>query len=74
MSMLTHKGIDTQLPLARAYDEAWAHYEARCLWNVRRVAHPTMEDAKNVARHLRQHGDMNARRLASRIESAARAA
>lgn len=69
-----HSGVDPKLALMRAYDEAWTLYEARCLWNIRRVAHPTMEEARNVARHLRQHGDMNARRLATRIESAAGAA
>lgn len=65
---------DGSLPLAKAYDEAWERYEARCLWNVRRVPSPTPEDALHVARCLRQNGDMTARRLSTRLEAAAHAA
>src|SRR3546814_5699528 len=39
--------------LADAYDQAWSRYEARCLWNVQRVAQPTAEDARDVAQRLR---------------------
>ena len=60
--------------LTKVYDEAWRLYEARCLWNVNRVAYPTAEDAKDVARRLREHGDMRARRLATQIEGEAGAA
>lgn len=57
--------------LVEAYNQAWARYEARCLWNVRRVAQPTAEDARDVAQRLRQYGDMSARRLAARIDGEA---
>lgn len=60
--------------LAQAYDQAWVRYEARCLWNVRRAARPTPEDARDVAQRLRQYGDMSARRLATRIDGEANAA
>lgn len=59
--------------LAESY-QAWARYEARCLWNVRRVAQPAAEDARDVAQRIRQYGDMSARRLATRIDSKANAA
>ena len=54
--------------LMEAYNQAWDRYEARCLWNVRRFDHPTVDDARHVAQRLRQHGDMNARRLANHID------
>lgn len=74
MSLPEHSKLAVGPSLTRAYDQAWALYEARCLWNVRRVAHPTPEDARDVARRLRQYGDMTARRLATRIEAEAGAA
>ena len=61
-------------PLERGYAEAWDRYEARCLWNIRRAEKPTADDARIVAACLRENGDMEARRLASRIEDACRAA
>lgn len=69
-----HGIVEASPSLVQAYDQAWARYEARCLWNVRRVAHPTLEDARDVAERLRQYGDMSARRLATQIESEASAA
>lgn len=56
--------------LIKHYNKAWDLYEARCLWNVRRETHPSPQQARFIANKLRQHGDMNARKLASRIESA----
>ncbi len=68
-----HNKMGVRPSLTRAYDEAWALYEARCLWNVRRVVHPTPDDARDVAHRLRQYGNMSARRLAARIEGEASA-
>lgn len=66
---------DADLPvraeLTKHYNKAWELYEARCLWNVRREPHPSPEQARSVANKLRHYGDMDARKLASRIESAA---
>ena len=74
VSVPEHSKVAVGPSLTRAYDPAWALYEARCLWNVRRVAHATPEDASDGARRLRQYGDMRARRLATRIEGEASAA
>lgn len=68
------KMLEISPSLAEAYDQAWSRYEARCLWNVQRVAQPTAEDARDVAQRLRQYGDMSARRLATRIDGEANAA
>jgi hypothetical protein len=57
--------------LTKNYNKAWELYQARCLWNVRREPHPTPEQARFVANKLRQYGDMEARKLASQIETAA---
>lgn len=61
-------------PLTRAYDEAWGRFEAKCLWNVRRVTSPTPDEALHVASCLRGNGDMEARRLAAHLEDLAHAA
>lgn len=57
--------------LTEHYNKAWELYQARCLWNVRREPHPTPGDARFVAYRLRQHGNMEARKLATRIEDEA---
>ena len=57
--------------LTKHYSRAWELYEARCLWNVRREPNPSPQQARFVANKLRQYGDLDARKLASRIESAA---
>lgn len=56
------------------YTHAWTHYAGRCLWNVRQAQTPTVADYKATARALKAKGDMQARRLADRLEEAARAA
>jgi hypothetical protein len=43
------------------------------LWNIREFEDPTIEQALAITRQLRIEGDMNARRLAERIEEAVRA-
>lgn len=63
--------LSVSAELTKHYNRAWEVYQARCLWNVRREPHPSPGQARFVANKLRQHGDMEARKLASRIESAA---
>lgn len=67
-------GLRSLSPLIQAYDEAWGRFEARCLWNVRRVTSPTPDEALHVAGCLRGNGDMEARRLAAHLEDLAHAA
>jgi hypothetical protein len=55
------------------YRRAFALFRARALWNIRELEEPTVEQALAITRQLRTEGDMNARRLAERIEEAARA-
>jgi hypothetical protein len=54
------------------YRRAFALFGTRALWNIREVEGPTVEQVLAITRQLRT-GDMNARRLAERIEEAARA-
>jgi len=55
------------------YRQAFAEHGVRALWNIRQFDEPTVGQAVSVARHLRIEGNMDARRLAERIEAAARA-
>lgn len=56
------------------YREAYRSYRALALWNSRELPDPTRGDALAVARALRVEGNLDARRLAERIEAACRAA
>lgn len=56
------------------YKRAFAQYRAAALWNMRSFEEPTRGDALVVARALREHGDLSARRLAEQIERASHAA
>jgi len=56
------------------YHEAFRRYGAMCLWNVREFDDPEPGVALSTARQLRYEGNMEARRLAERIERAIRAA
>jgi hypothetical protein len=56
------------------YREAFREFGAMALWNVRELAHPTPEDALAITRSLRIEGNLDARRLAERIEQMCRAA
>ncbi len=60
--------------LRQLYERAFAEFGAAALWNRQRLADPSPGDALAVARALRREGDMNARRLAEKIEAAAHAA
>lgn len=59
--------------LAALYAQAFREFGTMALWNIRKFDDPTPELALLVARHLRIEGNMQARRLAERIEKAARA-
>jgi hypothetical protein len=52
------------------YRRAFSDFGAHALWNRRCVAEPTPEDALVIARALREHGNLDARRLAERLERA----
>ena len=55
------------------YRRAFGEFRSRALWNIREFEDPTIEQVLAITRQLRIEGDMNARRLAERIEEAARA-
>jgi hypothetical protein len=59
--------------MAELYRRAFAQFGTRALWNIQQVDNPTVEQILAITRQLRIEGDMNARRLAERIEQAARA-
>ena len=67
-------GLSKTGELAILYRRAFAEYGTRALWNMRTFDNPTKDDALVVARALRIEGDLDARRLAERIEQACRAA
>jgi hypothetical protein len=52
------------------YQRAFSDYGTHALWNRRCIAEPTRDDALVVARALRTHGNLDARRLAERLERA----
>lgn len=56
------------------YRRAFQEYGVSALWSSRPVPNPTCADALAITRSLRVEGDLNARRLAERIEKACRAA
>lgn len=56
------------------YREAFRRFGALCLWNMRELSEPSAGVALATARHLRYEGNMEARRLAERIERAVRGA
>jgi len=55
------------------YNRAFAEFGTRALWNLRQLKDPTPRDALAAARQLRVEGDLDARRLAERLELSARA-
>ncbi len=60
--------------VARLYYEAFAKFKSRALWNWREVDTPTITQALTIVESLRVEGNLEARALAFRIESACRAA
>jgi hypothetical protein len=65
-----------RVPTSKAvalYHRAFRQYRTRGLWNIRQLEGPTVKEILAITRQLRTEGDMGARRLAERIEGAARA-
>lgn len=60
--------------LVALYREAFAVHGPRALWSRRPVVSPTIADVLAITGSLRVEGDLPARRLAERIESACHAA
>ena len=58
---------------ASFYLRAFEEFGASALWGSKPVADPTPADALAITRSLRVEGDLEARRLAERIERACRA-
>ena len=56
------------------YRQAFEQFGTHALWSFRAVPDPGPEDALAICRSLRIEGNMEARRLAERIERACRAA
>jgi len=52
------------------YNRAFQDFGTRALWNVRRLANPTPEEALAITRQLRAEGNLPARRLAEQLERA----
>jgi hypothetical protein len=59
---------------ASLYREAFEKFGAWALWSRRPVDNPTPAHALAITRSLRVEGNLEARRLAERIEKACRAA
>jgi hypothetical protein len=59
---------------AALYRRAFELFGTRALWNRKPVPDPTPEDALAITHSLRVEGNLEARRLAERIEAACRAA
>jgi hypothetical protein len=55
------------------YNRAFAEFGTSALWNLCELKDPTPRDALVTARQLRIEGDLDARRLAERLEKSARA-
>lgn len=71
--METEKLIE-QEDFVTLYRLAFSKYGTSALWSSRPVAEPTREDALAVTSSLRVEGDLDARRLAEKIEKACHAA
>lgn len=55
------------------YNEAFERFGASALWSSRPVPNPSLADALAITHSLRVEGDLEARRLAERIEHLCRA-
>ncbi len=60
--------------IAALYRQAFTEFGSRALWSSRPLPNPTLASALAITESLRVEGDLNARRLAERIEAACRAA
>ena len=68
---MSQQAIETE-DFVALYREAFEKFGGMALWNVRQFEEPTPEDALAITRNLRFEGNLNARRLAERIERAYR--
>jgi len=59
---------------ASLYRRAFQEFGAMALWSSRQLSNPTPADALAITHSLRVEGNLEARRLAERIERACRAA
>ena len=64
---------DRERQLLALYRQAFAEFGTRALWFLRQFENPSVEDVLSIARPLRIEGNMDARRLAEKIERLARA-
>jgi hypothetical protein len=55
------------------YRQAFEEFGVMALWNKKLLDDPTPDDALVIARALRNEGNLDARRLAERMERACRA-
>jgi hypothetical protein len=65
--------IEKPEDLASLYRRAFKEFGASALWSSKPVSDPTPADALAITRSLRVEGNVEARRLAERIERACRA-
>ncbi len=67
-------GVPAPENVVLLYQQAFREFGVRALWNVRRLEQPTIAQVLAVSESLRTEGNLEARRLAVRIEDACRAA
>jgi len=67
-------GVPAPEALVRLYRRAFAEFGTRALWSSRPAKRPTVAAALSITESLRVEGNLDARRLAERIEEACRAA
>jgi len=61
---------DKEESLSTLYNRAFEEYGTHALWNMKRFDNPSPGDVRATARQLRIEGDLDARRLAERMEEA----
>lgn len=73
--MIHNGGVEQSKPetVESLYNEAFARFGVSALWSYRPLSKPTPADALVISRSLRVEGDLDARRLAERIEKLCRA-
>jgi hypothetical protein len=73
---LKELGSDRPVPeeIVSLYRRSFVDFGSRALWSSRPVARPTVAAALSITESLRVEGDLDARRLAERIDEACRAA
>jgi hypothetical protein len=67
-------GLSAPEDVVRLYRQAFAEFGPRALWSSRQLEHPTVATALSITESLRVEGNLEARRLAERIEALCRAA